>query len=54
MGRLLMLDRLAQDQDGAILGDGTIEGASTSLTALSLMPHALVPVAKLPVLEIIP
>ena len=45
MGRLLTPDRLAQDPDGAILEDVTIKGASTSLTALSLTPHALAPVA---------
>jgi acetoacetate decarboxylase len=31
----------------------TIKGASTRLTALSLTPHALAPVAELPVLEIV-
>ena len=53
MGRLLTPDRLAQDPDGAILEDVTIKGASTSLTALSLTPHALAPVAELPMLEIV-
>jgi acetoacetate decarboxylase len=53
MGRLLTPDRLAQDPDGAILEDVTIKSASTSLTALSLTPHALALVAELPVLEIV-
>ncbi len=53
MGRLLTPDRLAQDQDGAILEDVTIKGASTSLAALSVTPHVLAPVAELPVLEIV-
>jgi acetoacetate decarboxylase len=48
MGRLLTPDRLAQDPDGAILEDVTINGASTNPTALSL---ALV--AELPILEIV-
>jgi hypothetical protein len=43
MERLLTADRLAQDLDGVILEDVTIKGASTSLTALSLTPHALTP-----------
>ena len=49
MGWLLTPDRLAQDPDGAILEDVTIKGASTSLTALSLTPHALASVAQLDV-----
>ena len=53
MGRLLTPDRLAQGPDGAILEDVTIKGASTSLAALSLTPHALAPVAELTVLEIV-
>ncbi len=53
MGRLLTPDRPAQDPDGAILEDVTIKGAWTSLAALSLTPHALAPVAELPVLEIV-
>ena len=53
MGRLLTPDRLAQDLDGAISEDVTIKGASTSLAALSLTPHALAPVVELPMLEIV-
>jgi hypothetical protein len=37
----------------AILADVTIEGARTSLAALSLTPHTMAPVAELPVLEIV-
>jgi acetoacetate decarboxylase len=50
MGRLPTPDRLAQDPHDAIL---TIRGAWSSLAAVSLTPHALAPVAKLPVLEIV-